>query len=431
MIQMKAVILAAGEGTRLWPLSENKPKPLVKIINKYFLEYQVIELVNAGINEIIIVKGKNFDSVFNSFKKEMEEKYHAKISFVIQPETLGTGDAFNRVKLDEPFIGLMGDNHYESSDIKKIVELFKTKNKSVIGGFVVNNPESYGVIEHDGDKVIRLVEKPKRPATNVINTGIYLFKPNIYNDLSSIKPHENGEFYITDAINKLASEGEFLLFKLNSWSDLGKPYQILDMTKYFFTNYSKYNDMKRYTIYEKNVFIGKNVVIGKGAEFYPENGFIIVEDNSKILGSTLVFGSNYIGPECTIKNSIIRETTVLVGKNNIGTSEIKNSTLGLESNAPHFNYIGDSYIGDECNFGAGAKVANVRHDKSTVKMFIEKKGVLEDTKRTKLGIFTGDNVKVGINACLGQPGILIGSYAKIPPGAKIVRNVSSGAPTAP
>jgi len=140
------------------------------------------------------------------------------------------------------------------------------------------------------------------------------------------------------------------------------------------------------------------------------------------LGSTVIIGNNYIGPDCEIINSIIRETTVLIGKNVVKNSEIKNSTLGFETKSPHFNYIGDSYIGDNCNFGAGAKVANLRNDNKTIKMFIEKKGQLIDTGLRKLGIFTGNNVHFGINSMVAQPGLLIGSNVKILPGEKVLRN---------
>ncbi|VVB74755.1 Bifunctional protein GlmU [Candidatus Tiddalikarchaeum anstoanum] len=422
---MKAVILAAGEGTRFWPLSENTPKPLVRIINKYFLEYQIIELVYSGIKDIIIVKGKSFDDLFEKFKKEMQEKYDVNLNYTIQPDTLGTGDAFNRVSnlINEPFLGLMGDNHYDREDIKKILEIFNECKKCVIGGFEVTNPEAYGVIEHKGSKVQSLVEKPKKASSNIINAGIYLLKPGIFKMLNNLKPHENGEFYVTDSISQLADDDDLVLHKLKTWFDMGKPYQILDLTKYFFDNFRKFNDMKKYKEYAEGIYVDKNVTISKNVECYPGNGLIIVEEGSVILGATLIFGNVYIGPNCKVKNSVLRETSVLSGDNNVSFSEIKDSTLGLRTNAPHFNYIGDSYIGEDCNFGAGSKVANTRHDRKNIKMFIEKKGVLEDTGKAKLGVFMGNNVKIGINASLGQPGILIGSNVRIPPGAKICRNV--------
>ncbi|MFA5333810.1 MAG: bifunctional sugar-1-phosphate nucleotidylyltransferase/acetyltransferase [Candidatus Nanoarchaeia archaeon] len=422
---MKAVILAAGEGSRLWPISENVPKPLVKILGKYFLEYQIIELSRIGIKDVIIVKGKNFNDLFESFKNEMSEKYGVIITYMVQEQSLGTGDAFFTVKniIDEPFIGLMGDNHYQASDIEKLINVFKNTNKSVIGGFPVANPENYGVImTNDKKMVTQIVEKPKSPTSNLINAAIYIFKPEIFKLISTLKPQENGEIYITDAINILIKKDDLVCEQIETWYDLGKPYQILPLTKFFFKNYKRFNAMSKYTELMNGVLVARDVMIGPNVEFYPENGLIIVEENSKILGSTVITGNNYIGPDCEIINSIIRETTVLIGENTVKNSEIKNSTLGFKTKAPHFNYIGDSYIGENCNFGAGAKIANLRNDNKSIKMFIEKKGQLIDTGLRKLGIFTGNNVNFGINSMIAQPGILIGSNVKILPGEKIFRN---------
>jgi bifunctional UDP-N-acetylglucosamine pyrophosphorylase/glucosamine-1-phosphate N-acetyltransferase len=422
---MKAVILAAGEGSRLWPISENMPKPLVKILGKYFLEYQIIELSRIGIKDVIIVKGKNFNAHFDQFKNEMSEKYGVIITYMVQEESLGTGDAFASVKniIDEPFIGLMGDNHYQASDIEKLINSFKKTNKSIIGGFQVPNPENYGVIVTDEKKEVKeIVEKPKNPLSNLINAAIYIFKPEIFGIIETLKPQENGEIYITDAINILIKKNDLVCEQIETWYDLGRPYQILPLTKFFFKNYKRFNEMSKYSEYQNGVLIGQDVLIGPHVEFFPNKGMIIIEEKTKILGSTVIIGNNYIGPDCEIINSIIRETTVLIGKNVVKNSEIKNSTLGFETKSPHFNYIGDSYIGDNCNFGAGTKIANLRNDGKTIKMFIEKKAQLVDTGLKKLGIFTGNNVHFGINSMIAQPGLLIGSNVKILPGEKIFRN---------
>ncbi|MBN1923406.1 MAG: NTP transferase domain-containing protein [Nanoarchaeota archaeon] len=424
---MKAVILAAGEGSRLWPISENSPKPLVRILGKFFLEYQIIELSRLGIKDVIIIKGQNFNEIFEEFQKEMSEKYGVIVSYIVQEEALGTGKAFGLVKnlINEPFIGLMGDNHYQGNDIQKLINAFNNTGKSVIGGFEVLNPSAYGVINHEAKKVTEIVEKPEKPMSNLINTAIYVFKPNIFKLIDKLKPHDNGEYFITDAINELIKKDDLIVETIENWFDLGMPYQILPLTKFFFSNYKRYNDIGKYKTFKPGVFIAENVDIGPNVEFIPEDGMIIIEEGSRIHGSTLIFGNNFIGENCDIYNSIIRETSVLLGSNKVSTSEVKNSTLGFGTNAPHFNYIGDSYIGNNCNFGAGTKVANLRHDNKSIKMFIEKKGKLVDTGMRKLGVFTGNNVKFGINVSIGQPGLLIGTNVLVAPGSKVLRNIVS------
>ncbi|MDD5054372.1 MAG: nucleotidyltransferase family protein, partial [Candidatus Nanoarchaeia archaeon] len=246
---MKAVILAAGEGSRLWPISENVPKPLVKILGKYFLEYQIIELIRIGIKDVIIIKGKNFNELFEKFSHEMSEKYGVIITYMIQEDSLGTADAFLTAKniIEEPFIGLMGDNHYQGNDIEKLINSFKKTGKQVIGGFTANNPENYGVImTNDEKQVSMIVEKPKNPLSNLINAAIYIFKPEIFGIIETLRPHDNGETYITDAINKVIENNDLICEQIESWFDLGKPYQILPLTKFFFRNYKRFNEMSKY-----------------------------------------------------------------------------------------------------------------------------------------------------------------------------------------
>lgn len=425
---MKAVILAAGEGNRLWPISENVPKPLVKILGKYFLEYQIIELSRLGIKDIIVIKSHNFTNYFEEFQKKMSEKYGVIISYIIQEKALGTGNAFLMAKniIKEPFIGLMGDNHYQANDIQKLINTFNQDKKSVIGGLEVKDPQNYGVINYTTKgKVINIIEKPIAPESNLINAAIYIFKPEIFSKIETLKPHENGETYITDAINMLIEENDLVVEKIENWHDLGQPFQILNLIKYFMKQYRRYNNLDIYQEIKPGVFIGKNVIIGKNVTMLPGEGIIIIENESKVLGSTLIMGSNYIGKNCSIFNSILRETSVLLGNNKVSLSELKNTTLGVRTNAPHFNYIGDSYIGEDCNFGAGTKVSNVRNDNKPIKVFLEKKDKLVTTKYRKLGIFTGNNVKFGINTSIGQPGLLIGSNVRTTPGSKIFRNLIS------
>jgi bifunctional UDP-N-acetylglucosamine pyrophosphorylase/glucosamine-1-phosphate N-acetyltransferase len=356
-------------------------------------------------------------------------KYGVIVSYIVQDEALGTADAFGRVKnlINEPFIGLMGDNHYQANDIQKLINIFNETNKSVIGGFKVPNPSSYGVINYNSEKkVTGIVEKPKKPESNLINSAIYIFKPNLFELISELKPHENGEFYITDAINQLIQKDDLVVEEIENWFDMGMPFQILALTEFFFRNYKRYNEMNKYTEIKPGVFAANNVSISESVEFHPGNGMIIIEEGSKLIGSTIIVGSNYIGKDCELVNSLIKETTVLLGRNRIKFSQIKNSTLGFHSDAQHFNYVGDSYIGEYCNFGAGTKIANLRNDEKSIKVFIEKKGKLVDTGLRKLGIFTGNNVKFGINVSVGQPGLLIGSNVSVEPGSKVLRNIVSG-----
>ena len=130
---------------------------------------------------------------------------------------------------------------------------------------------------------------------------------------------------------------------------------------------------------------------------------VYIDETVEIKTPIRIEGPVYIGPNCKIGPfSYIRSGTYLEGYNHVGNSEIKNSLILEGSNMPHFNYVGDSIIGRNCNFGAGAKTANLRLDEGYIRLNGEKTG------RKKLGVVMGDNVKIGINVCL-YPGEIIES----------------------
>lgn len=150
---------------------------------------------------------------------------------------------------------------------------------------------------------------------------------------------------------------------------------------------------------------------------------IYIDETAKIKNPVVIEGPVYIGPECEIGPfSYLRPGTYLEGNDHVGNSEIKNSLVLENTNIPHFNYIGDSLIGKDCNFGAGAKVANLRLDEEKIKLRGEK------TSRRKLGVVMGSNTKVGINVCF-YPGETIKPnsfvYNDLKTGKRIIKRIKN------
>ena len=215
---MKAVILAAGKGTRMLPLTENTPKVLVEVNGKPFLYYVLQNLQKAGYTEFGIIVG---------YKKEMFlpflQKYGFKAELIEQTEQKGTGHAVmqaQRFTKDEHFIVLGGDNLWSIADFKNIAECGHLIS---VGGYEVENPEKYGVFVTDGeDNLIEIKEKPMEFVGNLINTSLYRFTPKIYTALTKIKESPRGEYELTDAITLLAKEkGVKVLRTKDYWLDLG------------------------------------------------------------------------------------------------------------------------------------------------------------------------------------------------------------------
>lgn len=227
---MKAVILAAGKGTRMLPLTKAIPKVLIKIKGKPFLWYVINNLKKAGFNDIGIVVGYRREKI-----KEFCRENKIKATLIRQFWPRGTGHAVKKAGKfvgSENFIVLGGDNLFSVADLQAV-----NKNDTfcyVVGKEEKENWQKYGVfvveksagrnIEMcvEGDKLVKIVEKPKEFAGDLINIGLYKFPPEIWGALDKIGLSERGEYELTDAINLLAAEGKVKVLKLKDyWLDLG------------------------------------------------------------------------------------------------------------------------------------------------------------------------------------------------------------------
>jgi bifunctional UDP-N-acetylglucosamine pyrophosphorylase/glucosamine-1-phosphate N-acetyltransferase len=224
---MKALILAAGRGTRMRHLTDDRPKPLVEIGDRTFLDHVIESLGRAGINEIGIVVG---------YRKEKIKDHlngMSNISFIEQGEQLGTGHAVNVAKrwsAGEDFIVLMGDNLYSPKDIER---LLRRDGLCYVAGHEHQTPEKFGVLMIDGEFLKGIIEKPSNPPSNLINTGLYKFTSEIFNALDKIDKSERGEYEITDAINLLCRERKVKFVKImDYWLNLGCPEDVSEINKF-------------------------------------------------------------------------------------------------------------------------------------------------------------------------------------------------------
>ncbi len=214
---MKAVILAAGKGTRMLPLTLDKPKVLLEINGKPFLWHVLGNLKKAGITE--------YGVVVNHRKENMEEflrEYNIKAVLIDQPEPLGTGDAVKQAKAfcgAHDFIIVSGDNLYAVEDLKAIQ---KHDSFCWIAGKEVEDWQKYGVLVTEGDKLLKIVEKPNEFVGDLVNTGLYKCTAGIWPALNKIGLSPRGEYEFTDALSILAKEGKVKVLRLEGyWLDLG------------------------------------------------------------------------------------------------------------------------------------------------------------------------------------------------------------------
>jgi len=387
---MKAVILAAGEGNRLKPITSTRPKPMIPLIGKPLLEHTILGLSDAGIDEILIIVGYKEQQIKQYFGNGIE-KFNLKIEYITQEEYLGTAHATNYAKdfvKGDPFVLCYGDVLVEPTIFKEILQIFRTNNiEGLISLIEVKNPQEFGIISlNSGGYVEEITEKPAPELNlgNLANAGIYIFDPLIFKAIDKTEKSIRDEYEFTDSMEILINQlnGKIIGYSIKNyfWNDIGLPWQLFEANEYLLNN-MKHNVSG--TV-EENVYITGNVYVGKDS---------VIKSGTYIEGPCYIGDNNLIGP-----NAHIRPYTSIGNNCQIGRSETKNSIIFSGTAVPHFNYVGDSIICENVNLGAGTKTSNLRFDNKNVKVNIKGKPI--DSGRTKLGCIIGPNVQIGINVSI-------------------------------
>jgi bifunctional UDP-N-acetylglucosamine pyrophosphorylase/glucosamine-1-phosphate N-acetyltransferase len=406
---MKAVVLAAGEGVRLQPITATRPKPLIKVGGKPILEHCLVALKDAGVDEALIVVHYMEDAICRYFGDG--EKLGLKIDYVKQEAMLGTGNAVSIIesRVKDEFVIVNGDILFSTEAVMSVVDLHeKEKPAATMAAVPVENPEDYGIIELEEDKRVRcIVEKPsnKEAPTNLANAGIYVFSMDIFDEIKKTSASARGEWEITDAITQLSKEKTVLAVTISKdeWVDIGRPWNLLEANRWVL----KRVEHKVCGLVENGAHLVGPVTVAESAR---------IRSGVYIEGPAFVGVNSDVGPNC-----YIRPYTSIGEKVRVGNAcEIKNSLIMDKAHIGHLSYVGDSIIGEDCNLGAGTITANYRLDAGTVKMVVKDKVV--DSGRTKLGAVLGDRVKAGINT-LFNPGIKVGINSWIGPNVVVYRDI--------
>lgn len=408
---MKAVILAAGKGKRLQPLTAYKPKHLLPVAGKPMLDHILSAAAASGVKDALIV--------VKHMKEQIIEKYSShkldlNINFAEQEEFLGTANA---ISISEDFIGkddfivINGDVLTNPSEIKALINTHqKNKPFSTLGVKEVPYPNQYGVVEVADGKVKKIIEKPSPSETksNLISVGIMCFKKDVFDIIRQTPLSPRGEYEVTKSIQIAVSKKETVLpYEIKSWwVDVGRPWDLLEANQYLISEVSEVNS----GVIEENAHLKGQVIVRKGA---------VIRSGAYIEGPVIVDEDSDIGPNCYIRAATYIGKRVRIGN----ACEIKNSIILDGTHIGHLSYVGDSIIGSNVNFGAGTKIANLRFDSNPIKMNIN--GVKIDSGRRKLGAVIGDNVKTGIGVNIA-PGVKIGQDSAIAPNVTVWGDIPPG-----
>lgn len=310
---MKGLILSGGKGTRLRPLTFTSAKQLIPIANKPVLFYGIEALRDAGITDIGIIVGDTKDEVKDAVGNGDSWGLH--ITYIEQEEPAGLAHAVlisEGYLKGEPFVMYLGDNLILGG-IKELVEEFtETLPNCQILLSKVSNPTQFGVAELQEGRVIRLVEKPKEPKSDLALVGVYMFDTHIFEAVKNIKPSWRNELEITDAIQYLIDKG----YKVHPhmvkgwWKDTGRIDDLLEANKMVLDSLD--TSIEGFVDSESNVDF--KVVIEKGAEIAKSTirGPAIIGKDSKIINS-FIGPFTSIGDRVTIKESEVEHSIILEG----------------------------------------------------------------------------------------------------------------------
>jgi bifunctional UDP-N-acetylglucosamine pyrophosphorylase/glucosamine-1-phosphate N-acetyltransferase len=393
---MQTVILAAGQGTRMRPLTDRRPKPMLPVAGKPLVAHTAETAIQAGASKLVFVVGYEATDVREYFGSEF---HGVPVEYASQPEQRGTADAVRvgAARLDEgPFAVLNGDNLYDTDSLSALYDAGPS-----VGTVRVDNPSAYGVLDTDGETVSGVVEKPADPPSNQINTGAYVF-PAEATDWLDVGESERGELELTDVLNRACTEVTVSAVSMDRWLDVGRPWELLEANEWLLDSLDR--DLAGDVADDAE--IRGDVVVEPGATVEPG---VVIE------GPALIAAGATVGPNAYVRGSALVGEDVSVGH----SVEIKNSVLMSGTSVSHLSYVGDSVLGRDVNFGAGTTVANLRHDDEPVSLTV--KGDRVSTGRRKFGVVCGDEAKTGINTSLNA-GVTLSTDSMTEPGAVVKRD---------
>jgi UDP-N-acetylglucosamine diphosphorylase / glucose-1-phosphate thymidylyltransferase / UDP-N-acetylgalactosamine diphosphorylase / glucosamine-1-phosphate N-acetyltransferase / galactosamine-1-phosphate N-acetyltransferase len=372
----QAIILAAGEGSRLKPFTVERPKALLSIAGKPIIQYVIESLSAHGIHKIVIVVGYQKEQIFDYLGDG--HQYGVEINYITQKPQLGTAHALLQAKgqTEDEFLVLSGNRLITEETITKIVNM---KPPAILVK-QVDNPVRYGVINLQNDRFTSIVEKPERAESNLVSLGIYALNARSF---SFFGPTVD----LPDVVNKMLALGEpvKLVETDKTWLEVVYPWDILSLNSLQLKSIKSLQN----GVIENGVYINGNVSIGKDA---------IIHSNSYILGPVLIGKGCEIGPNvCIFPSTSIGDNVVISN-----FSEIRNSVLGDDVHISSNSVIQDTIIDNGniigSHFISTSEDAEVKVDK--------------EHHVVTIGSMIGRSCKIGNNVTC-QAGTIIGNYSQV------------------
>lgn len=398
---MKAIILAAGEGLRCRPLTLTRSKVMLPIANRPILEHVIDSLEKNRITDIILVVGYKKERIMDYFEDGLN--FGVKIKYIEQKAQLGTAHAIEQAKSmigpeDSEFLVLNGDNLVEPKTIADLLNNYE--GDASLLTVRMEDTAGYGVVLTDKKRVTRILEKRPGDLSRIVNTGIYVFTPQVFETIEKTPISENGEYAITDTLQLMIDEGKIVtsvpteskwLDAVHSWDLLKANAIVLDSAR----------SQRIEGEVEEGAVIRGNVTIGK---------------NTRIRSGTYILGPAVIGENCDIGPNVVILPSTTIGDNVSIRSftEIQNSIIMNDCRIYSHGQISNSIIGSNNTIGSG--------------FFVEEKEglsiIMNGTvhRAPKLGTIFGDDNRIG-NSVLVKAGVTVAVGCQVESGNTIYRDL--------
>ncbi len=391
----EAVVLAAGEGTRLRPLTRNRPKPMLPAANRPILEYVFDGLIDAGITRICTVVGYKHDRVQNHFGSTYRD---IPIEYIHQDKQLGSGDALLQAggAVDGAFLAVNGDQIVTPQIIADVLDEVESDGDAIAKLAVLKRESigEYGVIELDGDRVTSIIEKPRDDVSHLLNAGVYAFSDEIF-DVLEATDRTNGELELPDAISALLESNQIIRAVTTDglWIDATYPWDLLALAR---------------------------EVLGEGWMNVPETkNDVWIADTATIHDAAELEPPVVIGQDCVIGPGAVVGANTALGRNvTIGANTvIHRSVIDDDTRLDPNSTLIDTVTGQSVKLGAGTMVPG---GYTTVTVG----GEVHADQR--LGAVLADRVRAD-GAVNITPGSLVGPTAHLHAGGTIRGTIPEGA----
>ena len=386
---MKAVILAAGEGSRLRPLTNHRPKPMLPVGNKPLLESVIEAVSTAGVSEIVLVVGYRCERIQNYFGDG--DRWDVDITYATQEKQLGTGHALLQAEpyIESDFIALNGDRYIEPQVVEDLIDERLETGSSCIAVTRVEAPNRFGVVELDGQMVANITEKPLPGATSSkqINAGVYAFGLEIF---AAIRQTESyGEQALTTTLQTQSEIRPLRAVSLTGlWGDISYPWDLLWLNDYVL-------DQRQMDLQAENpptVQVLSNAVVHDDS---------VLDDNVTVYPGAAVLRGASIGENVSIGANAVIEDSVIFPDVTIGPGAV----------------VRDCIIGSNATVGSNTTIEGGRADLT-----------LGDKihRNVTFGGIVGDNAELGGNVTV-RPGTIIGEGATVESGTVVSDQIEDGA----